>query len=279
MLRLISQRVVFLIIFTLVGICQASDGSVTGLVTDEKGTTFDGVAVFLQDTKGSRYTALTEEGSYRFDNLEPGTYILYPERLPGYRITSPPCGYYIIYVGAEDGGGGGSGGYNFTLQRGAGVMIDFGSVSGGGGSSKMTDAADGGNLKMEMDIFNVSALDPAPQLVIITGYYMAPGHGALTPKKISGTQAGAYVGSDLRIATQIVAGPVVKIILSYPKNPHIDMDGLIAALSLQLNDIDLGRIRAAGSRLSFCMTSLEVFQGKGITQVSSDAILMEVDDQ
>ena len=268
MLCFISKRMGYLILFTAMCASYSMAGSVSGTVVDERGNLLDDMTVHLEDSEGNRHSAVTKEGHYAFTDLQ-GAYLVYLEKYSDFRIFSPPCGFYSGVLGPGD-----HNTHGFGALRGSGVMVDFGTTHGGG---KMA-APQSNTLNIDMDITNVAGMSPAPNRVVVTGYFSVPGQGVLSPTAVMSSQAGAYVGSDLSVTTQVIGGPVVKLTLNYFASPHIDIDGLIASLSVSLNSIDIARVNAGDGDVSFCVTSVEIFQSKGgLVELFSDAFMLDAD--
>jgi hypothetical protein len=88
-IKLLLTTVLLLVAFGPVALAQTSKGAVVGTITDQSGAVISGATVKITNTatNSSRETTTAEQGTFRFDTVDPGVYTVNVSA-SGFRTTS-----------------------------------------------------------------------------------------------------------------------------------------------------------------------------------------------
>ena len=231
-----------------------AQGIFEGSVIDHLGNGVANVPVWLVDHTGNLRGTLTDPaGHYQFRNVPNGWVLAYLDTPSGFFAFNPPCGFY---QGAFD---------QYWEQdfhiapRTGGVVVDFGSP---GGVNGLAPPLHNSQVTFGLYAYNLNQQNQAPISTLkVTGYWMAPGHGAIDLVLQGWLLSGNYQNSMTSVDVTNHGGGWMTLIIDNPIQPHLNWDGHVANLTFQMSLQDDQAIQQARDRLVFCIDAVEVTQG------------------
>ena len=247
MRRAIKYNSVLLLFFCGLGVTA---GEITGLVADPDGNPVARMLVRLESNDRTAWTFSDGEGNFAFPGLEAGDYLCYLQPSQAFHTTEPPCGFYHVSLGD-----GGLVNLPFEVAHTTGVSVEFGTPSGNNGSGIIP--VSGNDFTVSIYGAGLVGANPAKRRMVITGYWMVPGQGAINVFPGNANAAGSYLNTGTGVTVTIASDGLVTIEISNYSSPFLGFDGELAQIVFSLDAPPFGL--QLPRHLVFCVESVTLW--------------------